>query len=529
MKIRIVQGKFYKNFIHFYDIKTARDVEILGHVKNIVTRSEYLPYIKALNKNITESLFLPNNLVPAQFIQDIRNSLLPVYPDLKFENLNLLFDNTFSDEFFDEWLSNIKLPEGFSVDTPEYIYQKHSVRNLLIARTGRIQIGTGGGKTMITYLCCKYLLDNVLRKIPKDQPRKILIVIDRKDLIIQTKREFEKFDAPNQIINGNDYCVPMMVESIYSGSKRVENANIVIATWQSIKDYESDWFMDFKCFILDEAHKGKAYNIRNVIYNQLRNIEYCWGFTATWPQYKSLEYLSVVGMFGPLVYKKTTRQLIDDGNVCDVMVVRIHIKYNEFETNFRNRLNENYKDELRGNELYLMEKAWFHEHHERTMVCMTLIQQLPNNHLLLVDTVAYIDILVKYVQEHCPDRTIFIIYNEIDTETREASKKRMNEENGIVMIATKATMSTGVSINNIYYGHNLDGGKSEYSTPQGLGRILRKHDGKTKAYFFDYIDHVSNSSFIKHANERLKLFKRDQIDISDIYKTVKPNEYGFES
>lgn len=525
MKIQVLQGGNFKNYLHFYDITTPKDLAILNDVKKIVSRSEYKPYIKAFNKNISESFLLPNNLVPAQFIQDIQTKLFPLHGDIPITNLHYLYDYNWDEEFFQTWLDNIILPEDFTVESDEYIYQKHALRNLLISKTGRIKIGTGGGKTLITYLYIKFLLDNVLRKLPEDSPNKILLVIDRKDLIIQTTAEFEKFDEPN-LLNNNDYCIPLRISSIYSGSKKLANANVVIATWQSIVDYEPEWFNEYKVFMLDEAHKGKAYSIRKAIYNNLRNIEYCAGFTATWPDYNTLDYLTLIAMFGPLVLVKTTRQLIDDGNVCDVLIVRIMITYHESERNFRKQLKEDNPD-LRGSELYLLEKAWFHNHHGRNMICVSLIKALPNNHLILVDTVAYIHLLAELINEHCPDREVLIIWSDVSTEVRQSNKYKMQNEHGKIMIATKETMSTGVSINNIWYVHNIDGGKSPITTSQGLGRSLRKFEGKDKAHYFDYVDDIPTSSFKKHAAERLKIFKNEQLEVTEIYKTVEPNNYGY--
>ncbi len=68
---------------------------------------------------------------------------------------------------------------------------------------------------MITYLYCRYLIDNCLQK-----GQKILIIINRKDLVKQTANSFTEFDSLND--------VPMIVETIFSGSKRLLDANVVI-------------------------------------------------------------------------------------------------------------------------------------------------------------------------------------------------------------------------------------------------------------------------------------------------------------
>ena len=203
---------------------------------------------------------------------------------------------------------------------------------------------------MITYLYCRYLIDNCLQK-----GQKILIIINRKDLVKQTANSFTEFDSLND--------VPMIVETIFSGSKRLLDANVVIGTYQTLSSYEKEYFDDFSVLICDEAHSAKAYSIRNEIYSKCFNCEYLFGMTATWPDYKTLDYLNTTSMFGPLVFVKETHELIEDGNICPVLINKIKINYSEEYKHFSENLIES---GIVGADKYRVEKVFFQTYEPRT-------------------------------------------------------------------------------------------------------------------------------------------------------------------
>ena len=224
-----------------------------------------------------------------------------------------------------EFAESIVLPPKYNIFDEKYEYQLESVYRALKFKTSRIEVGTGGGKTLITYIYCRYLLENFISK-----GKQILIIVPRKDLVIQTAKAFKEFDEFNDS--------EIWVETIYSGSRRALDAHIVIGTWQSLKEYNKEYFDDFSVLICDEAHSAKAYSIRNDIYNKCFNVEYVFGMTGTYPEYKSIDYLNIVAMFGPLVFVKKTKELIEDGNVCPVLINKILINYNDEEKEFSKNL-----------------------------------------------------------------------------------------------------------------------------------------------------------------------------------------------
>lgn len=506
MRLTVVPGKNCKNYLYLHDINTSKDYDILADINKVVSRKEFKIYSKSFDKTVSESYMIDDQLVPAQFIQDIYQKVLPHYPELKIEKLNTLYDTKLTREIFDEWLTNINLPKGFDLTDPKYIYQPESVYKLLYFKNGRIKVGTGGGKTLVCYLYMKYMLDNILRQRDETQAKKILLLVNRTDLVTQTVKEFEKFDSLNAI-NDNDYSIPLRIKSIYSGAKAVMNANVVIGTWQSLKDYEPEFFDDFAVFMCDEAHTSKAYHIRKSIYDKMKFAEYCAGFTATYPDYKTIDYLNIVALFGTLVHVKTTAELIKDGNITPVKIHQIKLKYSEVES----ELSKNLKASgIIGTEKYNAEKHWFHTHNGRNKVVISLLKKLEYNHLILTNTVEYIQILKDEIEANCPDKTVLVIHGKISRKERERQKALMHDNDNLVLLATSETMSTGVSINNIHYVHFVDGGCSYIRVNQSVGRGVRLHAKKKFLNVFDYWDLIPQSSFNNHGKTREKIYTEEK-------------------
>jgi len=345
---------------------------------------------------------------------------------------------------------------------------------------------------MITYLYCRYLIDN---KLKKDQ--KILIIINRKDLVKQTAKAFDEFDTYND--------VPLKVETIFSGSKRIADANIIIGTYQTLSSYEKEYFDEFSVLICDEAHSAKAYSIRNEIYTKCFNCEYLLGMTATWPDYNTLDYLNTTSMFGSLVFVKGTHDLIEDGNICPVFVNKIKINYNEDNKHFSENLIES---GIVGGEKYRIEKVFFQNYEPRTKLITNLINGFEYNHLILVESVEYCEFLQTYIIEKCSNKYVKIIHGKISD--RDSIKEDMEIRDDMVLVATYETMSTGVSINNIHHVHFPNGGRSKFRVKQGTGRGVRLHPKKAFLNVWDYQDNMNRSSFKNHSKERNKIYEDEQ-------------------
>lgn len=503
MKFQYKLGKNYKEFVYVSELKNSRDFELYEVVKTQLERSEFKPFIQSFNKKISYSYLFSEYWFPYTFWQDVKNALEQILEPSDDKNLLILEDEPkpkIDKQEFVDFVHTLKLPEKIKLDDERYQYQIESVFNALNQRVARIEIATSGGKTFITYMYCKYCI-NVLRNKNSEHEQKILIIVPSKLLAKQLKDDFEEYQANEEIEN------KLVIESIYSGATKVIGANVICGTYQSLVNYEKEFFDEFRFIICDEVHRAKAWSIKEEIYNKITNVEYFFGMSGTYPKWKTLDYLHIVSMFGPCVYKYTAKQLIDSGVAANIKLHVIKINYLEDKDYSKHLINSGYL----GIDKYTSEKEYFHNNENRNNLIVKLLAHFENNALILVDTVEYCQILKDFISERLQEKDIRIIHGKVKDRNTIISDMKNSKKN-FVLIGTYGTMSTGVSIPSIQQIYFVDGGKSDIRIRQSLGRGMRLDLGKEKCDVFDFYDNMVGSSFSNHARERIRIYKEQKFE-----------------
>lgn len=540
MKFKFLCGKNHKDFVKMTDLVTKEDFDLYNVIKEVLYRKEYMPFVKANydNKWVEHSYLFNDYIFPFQFWGDVER-VCKTLPHLIPESEVILQDDPrktgyysqLKREDYEAWLKSLKIPDDISLDREEYSYQPESAFRGINNHVARISVATSGGKTFLTYLYCKCLIDVI------KTPGRILIIVPSKLLCKQLKDDFAHYDEKNDN--------KILVETIYSNSKRIAGAKVVCGTYQSLKNYDVDYFDDFTVCICDELHRAKAYSIRNEIYSKIHNADYFFGMTGTFPPYKSLDYLHIVSMFGEEVVKVTVKQLIDTHIANNVNIKSIQITYfNSDKNNPKDKVSsfdeildnfpeicpeyfdkhqEECSDEesLREflevlkqdpNKRYYAEKTYFQYNLRRTAIIAKLVNMFDENSIIFVDTIAYCDELYDFLTRRCPDRHFEIIHGTV--KDRDDIIQRMRETpNKFVLIATYGTMSTGVSIKNLTNAYIVDGGKSTIRIKQSMGRLMRMLDDKHTSKIFDFYDNIPSTAFRRQAMERLKIYKNEKLRI----------------
>lgn len=501
MKFGFLQGKNYKDFVVISDITTKDDLKMMEIIRKTLTRSEYNHFMKGFNKNITYSYLFNDSIFPYQFWDDVTNAITPFIGSVELINEPVI--KLIDEDYYNKWLNSINIPDDIFLDKEEYFYQQESIYMALNKRVARVEIATSGGKTFITYLYCKYIIDHKLIS----EKSKILIIVPSQLLAKQLKDDFKYYDSKN---NFEDV---LWVETIYSSAEKVYGANVVCGTYQSLCNYDEDYFDGFEVMICDELHRAKAYSIRNAIYAKIKNAKFIFGMTGTFPDYKTLDYLHITSMFGPEVINVSARQLIDSGVANNVIIQSVTVNYLKDGKSLNNIYDVIDKD-LIGTEKYLAEKSYFQRNTERTHLLTYLLNRFEDNSILLVDTVEYCDVLYNYLIEKCPNKHFEIIHGKVKNRDEIINAMRNCPKN-FVIIGTFGTMSTGISIKNLTHAYIIDSGKSPIRMRQSLGRLMRIIDGKNTSYVFDFKDNIRKSTFKSHAMERLKTYKKMKLDIKE--------------
>lgn len=532
MKFVFLEGKNYKYFVKMEDVVTANDIEAHKIVQKTLYRSEYNPFLKGtFSKTIEASYLYYDYIFPYQLFDDVVNALKPfvgVY--LQEDDLKLINDpklptndgrpplfDTISREYFDQWLHTLHIPDYLKIDAQEYRYQQDSVFAAINNRNGRVEIATSGGKTFITYMYCKYLLTHC-----NTDNLKILIVVPSQLLCKQLKADFYQYDRHDDLDIDNG--VDVIVETIYSNSKRISNANVVVGTFQSLCNYDEEYFEDFFALVCDELHRAKAYSIRNGIYAKIKTAKYVFGMTGTFPEYKSLEYLHIASMFGSLLVEKSAYDLIQDGVATDVVIRNISFDYHINGTKVKS-IYDMFPELISDGNKYWTEKHILSMIEARYNVICDLINSIPKNSIVFVTKVDDCIRLHELISRKCPSMNVDMIHGEIHHEKRTAAIERMQSSvDGCVIVATIQTMSTGVSINTLTNAYLVGVEKSSVSINQSLGRLMRLFDGKEYATVFDFRDDLLNSYSRRHGIERDKIYAKRKCKISQHQKTINITE-----
>ncbi len=100
----------------------------------------------------------------------------------------------------------------------------------------------------------------------------------------------------------------------------------------------------------------------------------------------------------------------------------------------------------------------------------------------------------------------------------------ISDDNKIrILFGSYGTLSTGVSVKNLYNIIFTESFKSESRIIQSIGRGLRLHSKDKVANIFDIVDQFieeePKNAFYRHGQERIRLYKKHQYD----YKEMKFN------
>jgi superfamily II DNA or RNA helicase len=490
MKFRIIPGKNLKTFVYIEDVHTKEDLELYDIIIKVLSRTEFMPFMQGFNKTISYSYLFNDFLFPIQFLPDVLKQLNN-FSSKKIEVVNeqLLVNNEIDLDEFEAWISTLKFPDFIDTVSEDYQYQRDAVFLAIKHKIGRIDVSVSGGKTFITYLYCRYLFEFVF-----GETKKMLIVVPSKLLCNQLKKDFKTYDTY--------FERPLGVETVFSGAKRLLDADVICGTFQTLSQYDQEYFDDFGVFVCDEVHRAKSYSIRNEIYNKLLNCEYFFGMTGTTPEYKTLDYLHIVSMFGPALVIKEAYEIIESGVATPVRISMIKINYLE-DGDFSKNLKA---AGITGTERLKIEKEYFHTNEKRTEILGKLLNAVSGNSLILVNTVEYCHILHDFLCNYCPDWNFEIIHGEVKNREDIIEEMRMTPDKYCI-IATTETMSTGVSINNLQNGYLADGGKSERRIGQSIGRLMRLFEGKKISRLFDLWDDMDRSIYRSHALFRKKYYE----------------------
>lgn len=403
-----------------------------------------------------------------------------------------------------------------------YDYQVEAAYTVLKYKKSCAEISTSGGKTLISFIIFKYLMD--IKNIEH-----ILYIVPSVDLANQSAEQYERYESYLQKHN-KEYTIGILRSGLKKAEKeKVETCNILFGTFQSLCKRDYTFFDKFHCCISDECHHNSAASLKN-IFNKAHHLDYSIGVTGTFPKPEQYEYLLLQSQIGPVVYKLTANQLINQEKrgtpIYTVFQLMNWATDEEKEQLYILRANKNPDDIQSGNKVLKNERLFVNNSYTRLkFICDKVIEMKKNTLVLFGDIkYGYGKKLFEYIKENS-DKNVYYVDGTIKNNNRDYYKQCMEDdlEGNTVIVASINTFGEGIDIKNLWAIFLVDTAKSERLVRQICGRGLRLFPGKEKVVLFDFVDDLRYSTdprkrfkdnyLWKHYQERKKIYQEQKFPI----------------
>jgi superfamily II DNA or RNA helicase len=372
-------------------------------------------------------------------------------------------------------------------------YQDRAVRAALSNHKGILLSCTSSGKSLMLF--------NIIKSIRKQNFKNILLIVPNIMLVDQMYDDFESYGWQN---------LDKEVERLGGGHEAYFDRPVLISTWQSLQNKEADFFEKFDALFIDECHGSRA-DVLAKLAKQCVNARFKIGTTGTLPTEKS-DLLKIRSVLGDVIFELKSKELIDVGVLTKIQIANIIAKYPaDFVKMNKSR---SYPEEVKMVE----------EYEDRNKVLKLIIDHTDQKHniLLLVNHLKHVKLLQEWIEKEYPDKKVSIITGSVSGNERSEIRKGIEEEDGTILLATYATMSTGVNMPKLHDVILYSNSKSKIKVLQSIGRGLRKHKTKNQIVLYDVADDLSyqtrtgrvvDNYLMKHWKERMTYYKEQEFPI----------------
>ncbi|MGV3244889.1 type I restriction endonuclease subunit R [Staphylococcus sp. 11261D007BR] len=359
-------------------------------------------------------LFVVSNKVETRYYANSDREILKAHmfywTNEKNERINYLKD------FIDDFLEPCHLAKMISrymiVNETDKIlmalrpYQVYAVEAILnraleTNNNGYIWHTTGSGKTLTSFKASQLLSQ-------EEDIKKVIFLVDRKDLDSQTLAEFNKFQEDSVDFTDNtkkllkqlgDPSQHLIVTTIQKMSNAVKSGQDVMERYKQ----------DKVVFIIDECHRTQFGDMHRAIKLHFQNAQY-FGFTGTprFEENKSQDGRATADIFDKCLHHYLIKDAIRDGNV-----LGFSVEYNQ-TFNTKEEIDEDYVDKINTAEVWMEPQRlqlvaehiaanYSKKTHQGKYTTMFTVQSIPM-------AVAYYDIFQKFKQEGKHDLNVTTIF-----------------------------------------------------------------------------------------------------------------------
>lgn len=379
-------------------------------------------------------------------------------------------------EEFDNWISSFDIYAGDTKITPHW-YQADSVFEAINSNRRTLNLPTSAGKSLISALINRWYLENF--------EGKILVLVPTTALVQQMIDDYVDYRLfPRSMCHG-----------IMSGTKKTTDALIVVSTWQSACKMPPTWFEQFGMVNCDECHNATAKELGGII-EKMTNCRFKFGMSGSLRDGKA-NILQYVGMFGEIFRPVDTRQLMDEGQVTDLKINSVFLRYPDQDVVLCKGVD--YQQEISHITAHRKRNAWI------CKLALKLAKDKDENVLVLFRHKAHGKLLFEAIKKMYGDdaeNKVHYITGDTKTSTRVKLRGDVENDSGVIIVASYGVLSTGISIKRLHHAIFAHPIKSKVTVLQSIGRTLRKHGTKDKAVLWDVVDDLCVPTKTKNAKNK---------------------------
>lgn len=397
---------------------------------------------------------------------------------------------------------------------PPYQYQIDAAHHALVNRSCLLLSPTSSGKSLIQYI--------IVRTLETMNPdSNTLIVVPTVGLVTQMTEDFSDYSSEIE------WDADLMIHGIMSGVNKETDKKIVISTFQSIAKQPESFFFEFDNVMVDECHRSVSKSLIRIL-EKCVNAEYRVGLTGTLDDCEIHE-LMLKGLFGPVKTVITTHELMEQDKVAQLAVGMLRFNHSENDRKFLRRAPRGpidpETDKQHSSKANYTEEIDFLIHHkERNKKIVDLASSLNGNTILMLNRHEHI----KEIKELLKDsgKIIYEYHGKVSKKAREKIRKDVEKQDGVIILGTLDSLSTGISIKrlkNLIIAHPT---KAKIKTLQSVGRILRKSKFGNNVNLYDIVDDfrigVYENYTYKHGMKRIEYYSGQRFNI--FYKEIRINK-----
>lgn len=386
---------------------------------------------------------------------------------------------------FDEWLAGLHLPF-----TPRD-YQIVSVKEAIKKKRLIVLSPTGSGKSFSIYLLLRW---------HHDHGRRCTLIVPNVSLVEQMYSDFGNYSKDDPNFNVEETCQLLYAKK----DKRLDENKHLITTWQSLKLYTEDVINGFDVLLFDEVHRSKSAEVSKLL-KSATDIRLRYGFTGSLSS-SLADNLTIESVFGDVFTATTTKQLQESGELAPLTIYCLTINHTKDDCRYVFKEAREYAKEI----------SYLCHNEKRNKFIRNMASSLKGVVLVIFKHIEHGRHLFELIKEKVGDsREVFFIDGSVDD--REDIRQAIVNGKDAILVASVGTTSTGVNIPNLQHIILASPSKSRIQTIQTIGRSLRTHKAKNRAYVYDLVDNLKFSRrqnfCLKHALERFKIYGEQGFDV----------------